>query len=204
MVKLVGIRPKTRIGALLILALAPSADSLRAQVIPYDATIVSDAAQDGSGKVWAITGQPYGTLSAWGKNKWEAASIPAEVIGATPYGLGLGTDGSVLCAWQSASAGINILTRHRGSQSSIMAHFRTPALSPQIQLLSDAKSNIWITHQGRVYRIYPESEKQISYSIARRKSPRKCRGRTRPASGTRAACPVQSSREGRRKDALVD
>ena len=150
-----------------ILAVAMPASALDAQVIPYDPIPVIDAAQDGSGKAWAITGQQSSAqLSVWGKNKWEAASTPAEVIGTRPYVLGHGPEDSVLCVWQSDS-GINTLTRHKGPQSTVMARFEVPALVPQIQLMADNKGNIWITREGEIYRIFPEAEKQISYSIAR-------------------------------------
>jgi hypothetical protein len=152
----------------LILALVTPAGAMLAQVIPYDPTPVGDAAQDGGGKTWAIAGQGQSArLSIWGRNQWEAAPIPPEVVGATPEVLGHGPDGSVLCVWRSDTAGSNILTRHKGSQSSVLAHFKVPGLLPQIQLLSDDKGNIWITREGEIYRIFPEAEQQISYSIAR-------------------------------------
>lgn len=127
-----------------------------------------DVAQDGGGKAWAITGpEQSGQLSVWGKNKWEAASTPAEVIGATPFVLGRGTDGSVLCVWRSNAAGINILTRHKGAQSNVTARFTVPSLSFQMQLFPDDQGNIWCTYEGEIHRIFPEAEQQIRYSIKR-------------------------------------
>jgi len=134
------------------------------QLLPFDQTSVKDAIQDGSGQIWAITGQGQSELCRWQKNRWDLAPVPDEVKGYYPEALGRGLDGTVLCEWGPDNGSIHLLTWHKGLQSKVMARFEGPRFAPQLSL---AGRNVWLTGEGKdIYRISSTGEALLAYSIA--------------------------------------
>ncbi len=89
---------------------------------PPDRTYISDAAQDGSGQVWATPRNPAGHLYRWQDSKWQ--DVP--LLWAHAYcavAVAHGPDGRVYCVWQAQFGPGSLLSVHRGRDSRLVARF---------------------------------------------------------------------------------
>ena len=126
-----------------------------ATVVPAS-TRVADAAQDATGKVWAILVADQGDgaqvdasrLYSWTGAGWSAESVPSGVHGA-PLRLVSSSTGAVICAWGSESSGYT-LTGQRGAFARIVGSCKPMQLS---LMVADA-DNVWLVSAlGEIDRI---------------------------------------------------
>ena len=124
-----------------------------ARAAAIDLERVVDAAQDGTGHVWAVAhGELYRTLDGVA---WASVGIATPLTRARPERLGAGRDGAILCLWYDDSGGErHAVTEHNGAQSRVLATFTGRLRAANI--FGDSSGNVWISDEGdKIYRVPP-------------------------------------------------
>lgn len=154
--------------------------SLSAQPLPFDATRMDEAVQDGSGRVWAL-GHETG-LFRWEQGQWQAQDVrlpePATngVIatpltpGARPVLLQTNQQGVAYALWSRGGDFFAVedqywLTQLPFTNPPVSVAFRAEIAHAFVTFASDGVG--WLTEPGpRVYRIGPNLEVELAYTIS--------------------------------------
>jgi hypothetical protein len=172
-------RALTRRYLLSLILCCVSAEVLLAQPLPFDATRLKGAAQDGAGRVWGI-GQEAG-LFFWADGKWqeEVLTLPGaekntastgERPGPRPVSLEPNGRGDLIVIWSrsgwfTADEDDYWITKIRGETEPASAALRAHLAS--VNLTFDRAGVGWLTHAGpRIYRIEPDLRVTLAYTIS--------------------------------------
>lgn len=133
-----------------LLCLFASAALLRAAPLPVGAPMTA-AAQDRSGTIWALGGNPNeGKLYRQQGKAWQEETLP-ETAGFVARVLTRGDDGAVYVFWQTQETPArSLVTIHRGAGSRVLAQLVAPVVGTwpangPPSLWAGAGGDVWIT-----------------------------------------------------------
>jgi hypothetical protein len=123
-------------------------------------------AQDGDGRVWAIKDGARNGINMLVDSHWDSQRVPELDSDCSPVALEKFEDGDVGCLWRDPHEGEDawVLTRHRAGHSRIAKRFRAKLKQPAMLGVRDG--NVFITESGPTFlALFVDDEKSKSITI---------------------------------------
>jgi len=135
-----------------------------AQISRQDSPKIAVAAQDATGRVWAVGSHPNLGLYRWEGNGWKSVTVSSIPNKTWPWALTRAPDGAVYVLWSDGLGNLAV-TRHRQETSTLLAQLRS-RLRDRPRIFADTNGNVWITEQGRhIFRVTPSGSAECVYTI---------------------------------------